>query len=132
LFERARADGFDDVLLLNEAGQLAECTSANVFVARAGEVLTPPLSSGCLPGVTREILLEIAPAAGVLIIERELATADLSQAQEVFISSTTREVAPVASIAPDWDFGKPGELTLRLEAAFQRYLHASLELKAPV
>ncbi|HEV2176819.1 MAG TPA: aminotransferase class IV [Terriglobia bacterium] len=132
LLERARADGFDDVLLLNERGQLAECTSANVFLVRAGEVLTPPLSSGCLPGVTREILLEMAPEAGVRLVERELTTADLAQAQEVFISSTTREVAPVTSIAPDWHYTAPGELTLRLEAAFRRYADASLELKARV
>src|SRR5438105_11833133 len=55
--EQAREKGFDEVILLNERGEVAECTSANVFIARGDRVWTPPLSSGCLPGVTRHILL---------------------------------------------------------------------------
>ena len=59
VLEKAHAEGFDDALLLNEKGQLAECTSANIFLVCGGKVLTPPLSSGCLPGVTREVLLDV-------------------------------------------------------------------------
>ncbi len=120
--DRARADGFDDALLLNEKGQLAECTSANVFLVRKGQVLTPALSSGCLAGVTRDILFEIAPAASVKIIEQDLATDDLASAQEVFISSTTREVAAVGHISPRWDYPAPGPVTSALEEAFRRYV----------
>jgi len=122
LLDKARADGFDDVLLLNEKGQLAECTSANVFLVRDGCVLTPPLSSGCLAGVTRSMLFEIAPAAGVRIIEQDLTPEDLASAQEFFISSTTREVAAVGHISPGWDRHAPGSVTRVLEEAFKRYV----------
>jgi branched-chain amino acid aminotransferase len=122
LLERAHAQGFDDALLLNERGELAECTSANVFVVRGGGVLTPPLSSGCLPGVTREVLFEIASSAGIQLQEQTLTPDDLSQADEVFISSSTREVAAVTSVSPRWSYQAPGPITQRLEAEFQRYV----------
>lgn len=122
--DKARADGFDDALLLNEKGQLAECTSANIFLVRSGQVLTPPLSSGCLAGVTRDILFEIAPTAGLRIIEQDLTADDLSAAQEFFISSTTREVAAVGHISPGWDYPAPGPVTQALEKAFTKYVDA--------
>src|SRR5712692_2733051 len=100
VYERVHAEGFDDALLLNEKGQVAECTSANIFLVRDSKVLTPPLSSGCLPGITREIVLEIAPPAGIEVREQELNVEALSSAEEVFVSSTTREVAAVESISP--------------------------------
>jgi branched-chain amino acid aminotransferase len=122
LLERARAQGFDDALLLNERGELAECTSANVLVVRDGRVVTPPLSSGCLQGVTREVLFEIASAAGIQLQEQTLTLDDLSGAEEVFISSTTREVASVSFVSPRWSYEAPGPVTQELEAAFRRYV----------
>ncbi len=127
LLERARAQGFDDALLLNEHGELAECTSANIFVVRGGTVLTPPLSSGCLPGVTREVLFGIASQADIELREGKLAPEDLSGADEVFISSTTREVAAVSFVSPRWAYAAPGPITQRLEAAFRRYVEEVLE-----
>ncbi len=98
MLEEAHARGCDEVLLLNERGEVSECTSANVFIARDGEVLTPPLDSGCLPGVTREILFEIAPGEGIAIREETLRMEDMMSADEVFITSTTRNLLPVVSI----------------------------------
>src|SRR5579863_10525058 len=92
-YERAREQGFDEVLLLNERGEACECTSANIFAAKNGEVWTPPVNSGCLPGVTRGILLEQPQ-----VKEKALLPADLEAADEVFITSTTRELLPVVSI----------------------------------
>lgn len=129
LYQKAQAEGFHEALLLNEKDQLAECASANVFLVRGEKVLTPPLSSGCLPGVTREILLEIAPRAGFEMREQELTPNDLSAASEVFISSTTREVAPVESISPDWKFPAPGKVTLALEKAFSAHVESWLSEK---
>jgi len=122
LLERARAEGFDDALLLNERGELAECTSANVFLVRAHRVLTPPLSSGCLPGVTRGVLFEIVPTVGTQLQEQTLTPDDLSRANEVFISSTTREVSAVSFVSPRWSYAAPGPITQALEAAFRRYV----------
>ncbi|PYV25954.1 MAG: class IV aminotransferase [Acidobacteria bacterium] len=123
---RAHADGFHEVLFLNEKGQLAECSSANIFLVRGARALTPPLASGCLPGVTREILLEIAPQAGVELVEQDLAPDDLSSAEEVFISSTTREVAGVESISPNWNYKPPGPITQTLDRAFREYVKSEI------
>ncbi len=131
VLETARAEGFDEALLVNERGQLAECTSANIFTVSGGKALTPPLSSGCLPGITREVLLEIAPAAGIELREQHLTTNHLSAAEEVFISSTTREVAAVESINPRWKYRAPGKVSVALQHAFQDYVQSYLERALP-
>jgi branched-subunit amino acid aminotransferase/4-amino-4-deoxychorismate lyase len=76
--------------------------------------LTPPLSSGCLPGITREVLLEEVHAPGIEMVERDLYRADLESADEVFITSTTRNLLPVAEIG-----GKPTGRDDRARAALQ-------------
>lgn len=116
-FEQARQAGLDEVVLLNERGEVAELTSANIFTVHGNEILTPPLSSGCLPGVTREVLLEIA-VPGFHVRERTLRPADLASADEVFISSSTRETLPVSHVE---------SLTIRHEAGPGRHAaHAAL------
>jgi branched-chain amino acid aminotransferase len=122
VLEAAHARGFDDALLVNEKGVLAECTSANVFLVRGESILTPPLSSGCLPGITREVLFEILPKAGMDLRESDLHPEELSTAGEVFISSTTREVAPISEISPDWRYAAPGRVTGRVEAIYRKYV----------
>ncbi len=120
--EKAKADGYDDALLLNERGQIAECTSANVFLVRQGRVLTPPLSSGCLPGVTRDVVMEVAPRIGVPIVEQDLTVQDLRDADEVFISSSTREVGGVAGIGGEITYQAPGHITAAMENGFREYV----------
>jgi branched-chain amino acid aminotransferase len=116
----ATREGFDEVLLLNERGEIAECTSANIFAVRNGKILTPPLSSGCLEGVTRGILFEIAPEAGFSVAEQTLHPEDLYSAEEVFISSTNRNFLSVAEIA-----GRTiptGPVAKRVESLFDAYV----------
>ncbi len=98
MLEEAQEKGFDEVILLNERDEVSECTSANLFVSEGGRVWTPPLDSGCLPGVTRQVLLEEVHVPGVPIAEKTLRLGDLEAADEVFITSTTRELLPVLSI----------------------------------
>jgi branched-chain amino acid aminotransferase len=119
--EKAHKRGFEDALLLNERGEVAECTAANIFWVRSGQVFTTPLSAGCLPGVTREILLEIASAAGMPIHEKALALDELNQAEEVFISSTSREVQAIGRI-DEREFPAPGPVTTRLAGLFSDYV----------
>jgi branched-chain amino acid aminotransferase len=126
LLEQAHAEGFDDVLLLNESGQIAECTSANIFLVRGGKVVTPPLSTGCLPGVTRDVLCEVVPGAGFELLEENLTPEDLSSAAEVFISSTTREVAAVGSIDAQWLYRAPGKTTVTIQQCFKDYVRSHL------
>jgi branched-chain amino acid aminotransferase len=97
-FEEARSSGWDEMVLLNERGEVSECTSANVFAAFDGEVRTPPLNSGCLPGVTREVLLNEIHVPDFRIVEQTLLPADLERADQVFITSTTRHLLPVTMI----------------------------------
>jgi branched-chain amino acid aminotransferase len=96
--EEAHQRGFDEYLLLNERGELCECTSANVFALTGGNVHTPPLTSGCLAGVTRALLLEEVRVAGLTISEKTLFPADLEQADQVFLTSSTRDVVVVTEI----------------------------------
>jgi branched-chain amino acid aminotransferase len=97
-YEEAHQQGFDEVVLLNERGEVSECTSANIFAALGGEVYTPPLDSGCLPGVTRELLLDVVRVPGINVMERTLKPGDLERADQVFITSTTRDLLPVVFI----------------------------------
>ena len=97
-YERAHQDGFDEVILLNERSEVAECTSANVFIVEGSQVWTPPLSAGGLSGITRNVLLEDIRVPDISIGEKMLDLKALSDASEVFITSTTRELLPVAAI----------------------------------
>jgi branched-chain amino acid aminotransferase len=115
--ESAQRRGFDEVILLNERGEVAECTSANLFVANGSQVWTPPLSSGCLPGITRELLLGAVRAPGIAIAEKTLLPADLESADEVFITSTTRDLLPVFEIEGKKVGGK-SEARVALQRAF--------------
>ncbi len=124
--EEAQARGFDETVLLNERGEVAECTAANIFAVAGGKLLTPPLDSGCLPGVTRRVLLEVAPRLAIETHEQALRVDDLLAADEVFISSTTRELIPVREVDGSALAGG-GPVTARLQAAFQDYVRQYLE-----
>ena len=96
--EAARQEGYDEVILLNERGEVAECTSANIFAVKNGVTRTPPLESGPLPGVTRAIMLEEIDLRDAPVEESVLTLDDLYSAEEVFITSTTRDLLPVHQI----------------------------------
>jgi len=128
--EQAHRRGFDDVILLNERGEVVECTAANIYCVRERTVITPPTNSGCLLGVTREILLELAPRAGVNVIERALSMPELYAADEVFITSTTRNVQAISRIADKSLPNAPGPITERLASVLSEYVKTYVESKA--
>jgi len=119
--ERAQARGFDETILLNERGEVSECTSANIFAANGNTVWTPPLDSGCLPGVTRDVLLHEIQVPGFTVSEKALTPAEVESADEVFITSTTRNLLPVVEIEGR-AVGRPGPACAALRAAFAAYL----------
>ena len=122
--EEAKREGYDEVVLLNERGEVSECTAANIFAVRNDKVITPPLSSGCLEGVTRGVLMEIAAEAGTAVVEQAMRPEDLYVAEEVFITSTNRNVIGVKEIAGRViGSGVTGELTKKLDEAFEAYLN---------
>lgn len=118
----AQRDGYDEVILLNERGEVAECTAANVFCAKEGRVFTPPLLSGCLAGITREVVMEIGPGKGVTIEERTLFPDDLYSADEVFISSTNRSMLNVSEIAGRKITIPREPIARKLEKIFNEYV----------
>jgi len=116
------------VVLLNERGEVSECTAANIFAVKGDKVLTPPLNSGCLEGVTRGVLTELAVEAGTSVVEQTLRVKDLYAADEVFITSTNRNVIGIREIAGHKiGNGATGEVTKRLDLAFDSYVKDYVE-----
>lgn len=91
----AASQGWGDALLLNSHGRVAESAIANVFVFREGELLTPPLTEGCVGGVMRKHLLRLLPAAGFPVREQALEIQDLETAAEIFLTNAFRTLRPV-------------------------------------
>jgi branched-chain amino acid aminotransferase len=120
--EQAHKRGFEEVILLNEHAEVAECTAANIFCVRSDAVCTPPRESGCLLGVTREILLEITAQTEFNISERRLTLQEFFDADEVFITSTTRGVQPVQQIEDRHILRGFGPITKRLAESFSNYV----------
>jgi branched-chain amino acid aminotransferase len=110
----AHERGATEALLLNTQGYVCEGTGSNVFAVVGGDVLTPPLTSGCLAGVTRELVLEWCGGA-----ELDLTPAELAAADEVFVTSSTRDVHAVERI-DDVTFRAPGPVTAGIAAEFAR------------
>ncbi len=96
--EDAHVAGYDDAILLTADGHLAEASAANVFVVMDGEIATPPLSDDVLPGITRAAIMRLAREAGHRVVERRIDRSELYIADEVFLTGTGAQVAPVASI----------------------------------
>lgn len=110
----AHQRGFSEGLFVNTQGALCEGTGTNVFIIKNGDVLTPPLISGCLAGITRELLLEWGLAS-----EASLSTADLESADEVFVTSSTRDVHPVTKLG-ERTWGEIGPETRFVAAQYIR------------
>jgi branched-chain amino acid aminotransferase len=117
----AQQRSYDEVVLLNERGEVSECTAANIFTVRGDRVETPPLESGCLEGITRSVLFEIGHHAGIPVEEHTLRPEDLYAAEEIFISSTNRSLLAVGEIAGNI-FPAPGPVTTKLGQVFAKYI----------
>ncbi len=114
--QKAVSRGFDEVLFLNTAGFLCEAATANVFLVSDGRLLTPDCGSGCLPGVARSLILEVAGDLGIEAVEDALTLEDLRSAEEMFLTSATRGVLPVTRLDE-----KPlalGPLSIKISSAW--------------
>lgn len=134
-YYEAQQAGVDEVVLLNERGEVSECTAANIFCVRGERVLTPPANSGCLEGVTRAVLLEIGASAGERVEERTLLPEDFYSAEEVFITSTNRNLIAVTELNGHKIVTAPGPVVQKLEKAFEKHIaeyvasHAAMPAK---
>jgi branched-chain amino acid aminotransferase len=114
----------DEALMLNDAGNVAECTADNVFIIKHGKIFTPPITAGALQGITRSVVFDIAGEFDIKVIEADFTRHDIFVADECFLTGTAAEIVPVVKadgrIIGD---GKPGPITTRIIARFRDMTH---------
>ncbi len=119
--QEALQHGAFEGVMRNYRGELAECTTSNIFIVKNGDALTPPLDSGLLAGITREFVFEVGSDASVVVREQVLRDDDLFGADEAFLTSTTREIVPIVHVDDRViGSGRPGPVTVKLLDAFRR------------
>lgn len=112
-------EGYDEAIMLNYQGKVVEGSAENIFVARGGEVRTPPVSSGCLEGITRDSVMQIIEENGGYVVEADLERDDLYAADEIFMTGTAAEVKSVTRVdRVRVGSGKVGKITRSLQKAF--------------
>ena len=115
----AKIGGCAEAIMLNPAGNVAECTGDNVFILSGGKLLTPPLTAGALRGITRGVVIDLAREQELEVSETDLTRYDLYCADECFITGTAAEIAPVKSIdGREIGRGKPGPVTKKFIQAY--------------
>jgi branched-chain amino acid aminotransferase len=120
--------GYDEAIMLNHAGYVTDGSGENVFVVKDGVILTPPISAGCLDGITRDSLITIAGDQGYDVVERNLSRFDLYAADEAFFTGTASEVAPIREV-DDRQLGSNGRgpVTKELQAIFHGVVRGEIE-----
>ena len=125
-YQEAQVSGADEAIMLNSQGMLCEGATSNLFLMKGETLFTPSLSSGCLPGVTRDTILEICEELVIAVRQQDLTLEDLQTCDEAFLTSSLREVQPVESVdgVPLKTVG--GRLITALQEAYQtRISHGS-------
>ncbi|MFL6504631.1 MAG: branched-chain-amino-acid transaminase [Candidatus Udaeobacter sp.] len=110
----------DEALMLNDAGNVAECTADNVFIIKHGQIFTPPITAGALQGITRSVVFDIGGEFGHKVVEADFTRHDIFVADECFLTGTAAEIVPV--VKADGRIignGKPGPITTRIVARFR-------------
>ncbi len=118
--------GYDEAIMLNTQGFVAECTGENVFIVKDGVVMTPPTSSGALAGITRDSVMTIARDHGYPVVEQQLLRHDLYLADEAFLTGTAAEVVPIRSV-DDREIGNRGEITRTLQETYFAAVRGEVE-----
>ena len=118
--------GYDEAILLNSQGQVAECTGENLFIVKQGVLITPPLASGALDGITRRSVMTVARDLGYEVREETLLRHDLYLADEAFLTGTAAEVVPIRSV-DDREIGEPGDLTRKLQETYFAIVHGEVD-----
>ncbi len=122
-FQKARAEGFDEALFLNRKGELIEGSRTNIFWVQDDVLWTPPITSGCLPGVTRQAVIECARKLGLRCVIRPAAAGRLREADEAFVTSAILGVVPLTRVGEGKiGNGNPGPITARLREAYDRLI----------
>jgi branched-chain amino acid aminotransferase len=118
--------GYDEAILLNTSGDVAEATGENVFVIKNGDLTTPPLSAGALEGITRDSVMTIARDLGYRVSEQTLLRTDLYLAHEAFLCGTAAEIVPIREV-DDREIGEPGEITRKIQETYFAAVHGQVD-----
>lgn len=120
--------GCQEAILLNSQGFVAECTGDNLFIVKAGRLLTPPLSAGALYGITRSVVMDLGREAGLEVGEPDLTRYDLFNADECFLTGTGAELIPIVKIdGREIGAGRPGPVTRKLVDKYRALTKSSGE-----
>lgn len=109
--------GYDEAIMMNERGHVAEGSGENLFAVRNGRLMTPPTSDGILEGITRDTVIELAMSLGIDVAERTLTRSDLVISDELFFTGTAAEIVPIREV-DDHFIGEPGPITRRIQDKF--------------
>lgn len=109
--------GYDEAIMLNERGHVAEGSGENIFAVRRGRLVTPPTCDGILEGITRDSVMEIATSLGLDVSERTLTRSDLVLSDELFFTGTAAEIVPIREV-DDHFISEPGPVTRRIQDKF--------------
>ncbi|MCU1356887.1 MAG: ilvE [Acidimicrobiales bacterium] len=118
--------GYDEAIMLNRQGMVSECTGENVFVARKGRFLTPPLAAGALEGITQDSVMTIAKDLGFECVLSELTRSDVYIAEEMFLCGTAAEVSAVNSL-DDRPIPCPGPMTTAIAEQYHRAVRGEID-----
>ena len=120
--------GYQEAILLDTRGFVCEGTGENIYIVRDGEIITPPQTASILDGISRKSIVQIMRDMGIEVVERDIARSELYLADEVFVCGTAAELTPLREIDDHAiGAGKPGELTVAVQKAFEDALHGRTE-----
>ncbi len=113
--QEAKRNGFDEAILLDHNGNVSEAPGENIFMVKNGQLITPPLSSSALEGITRDAIIKIGKDLDIEVSEREVTRSELMVSEEVFLTGTAAEITPIISIdRKKIGNGKPGDITKKM------------------
>lgn len=113
--QEAKRSGFDEAILLDHNGNVSEAPGENIFIVREGQLITPPLSSSALNGITRDTIIKIAKDLDIEVTETEIARSELTISDEIFLTGTAAEITPIISMnGKKVGDGKPGDITKKM------------------
>ncbi len=111
--------GYQEAILLNDQGMVADGSGENIFLVKDGRISTPPVAASILEGITRNTIMDLAREEGLDVVERDITRSELYFADEVFVTGTAAEVCPINEI-DDHPIGPPGPITRQLQERFFR------------
>jgi len=125
----AKKEGAFEAVMLNSLGHLTEGTTSNIWMVKENKVLTPPLSAGLLDGITRKTILILAKKNGLIVEQRNLTPDDLINADEAFLTATTKEVVPITRVnGSPIGAGEPGKITLTILKHYRAFIQEQIRM----